>query len=128
MATVCVVDDLDYQAFRRYTRDPGNQRAFLSLPLAARRVEAERLRAKSQGLARLKTEEIMDVSASEVGRIMRQHNVLHLIHGHTHRPAIHHINVDGIPGKRTVLSDWYDQGSVLVCDHDGCRHTKLEQI
>lgn len=126
--TLCT-DDVEYQDFRRYSRDPDNQRAFLALPLQARRVEAERLRAKSQDLSRLKTEEIMDVSADAVTQAMREHKVLQLIHGHTHRPACHDVNLEGkTPGRRIVLGDWYDSGSVLACDANGLRRTTLSEF
>ena len=125
--TLCL-DDEDYQAFRRYSRDPENQRTFLSLPLGARRREAERLRAKSQDATRLKPEEIMDVSPRAVTQTMLDHAVSHLIHGHTHRPAVHHVDVGGTPGQRIVLGDWYDQGSVLVWNEAGFRHAKLDEL
>jgi len=41
-----------------------------------------------------------------------------MIHGHTHRPAVHRFTLDGAPARRVVLGDWYDQGSVLVCEGD----------
>jgi len=46
--------------------------------------------------------------------------VRHLIHGHTHRPAQHVLQLDGQGVRRTVLGDWYDQGSVLVCAAKSC--------
>lgn len=125
--TLCT-DDLDYQAFRRYSRDPANQRAFLSLPLDARRAEAERLRAKSEDQTRLKPEEIMDVTQQSVIEVMRSHDVTHLIHGHTHRPAIHDIELGDGVGKRIVLGDWYDNGSVLCWDMSGYRHAMLDDL
>ena len=125
--TLCT-DDLDYQAFRRYSRDSGNQEVFLSLPLEARRAEAERLRAKSQDKTRLKPEEIMDVSDKTVTEVMLAKNVSHLIHGHTHRPAVHDVELEGALGKRIVLGDWYDDGSVLCWDDNGYRHAKLDEL
>lgn len=125
--TLCT-DDIDYQTFRRYTRDPANQRAFLSLPLTARAAEAERLRAKSQDQTRLKPEEIMDVSEQSVREVMRSHDVSHLIHGHTHRPAVHDVELGGVSGKRIVLGDWYDEGSALYWDENGYRFAKLPEL
>ena len=124
--TLCI-DDVEYQAFRRYSRDPDNQRAFLDLPLEARKVEAARMRAKSQDRTRLKAEEIMDVNVMAVTQVMRAHGVSHLIHGHTHRRAIHDVDLDGKPGKRIVLGDWYDAGSLLVWDENGYRHVVLSE-
>ncbi len=55
----------------------------------------------------------MDVTSEEVIICMQKFAVKKLIHGHTHRPAIHPIEINGQPAKRIVLGDWYDQGSVL---------------
>ena len=60
-----------------------------------------------------KPPEIMDVSQAAVNAIMREHGVYTMIHGHTHRPGIHHFDVDGRQATRIVLGDWYEQGSVL---------------
>ena len=55
----------------------------------------------------------MDVNADEVAKAFLDHKVSLMIHGHTHRPGIHELNVDGKDVKRIVLGDWYSQGSVL---------------
>ena len=125
--TLCT-DDVDYQAFRRYSREPDNQQAFLALPLALRAAQAERLRAKSQDQTRLKAEEIMDVNARTVTQVMLDQGVSHLIHGHTHRRAIHTVECNEQPGKRIVLGDWYDSGSALVWDQEGFRFARLDQL
>jgi UDP-2,3-diacylglucosamine hydrolase len=52
---------------------------------------------------------------------MARYAVVQLIHGHTHRPGVHDLHVAGQPARRYVLGDWYDQGSLLECDRDGCR-------
>lgn len=112
-------DDTGYQAFRRQVRDPAWQQQFLAQPLAARHAFAAQARAASrehqQGLA----ETITDVNAGAVVDTMRRHGVTRLIHGHTHRPAIHDLVVDERPAQRIVLGDWYEQGSVLRLDADG---------
>ena len=56
----------------------------------------------------------MDVTPAEVEQLLREQDVDLLIHGHTHRPAIHDLLVDGRDCQRIVLGDWYEQGSVLV--------------
>lgn len=61
----------------------------------------------------------MDVTQEEVVRVMREANVTQMIHGHTHRPDIHDLDIDGIPAQRIVLGDWYDHGSVLVYNVEG---------
>lgn len=123
--TLCT-DDVDYQAFRTQVRHPVWQAQMLALPLAQRRGLAGRLRETSRQATGQKAAEIMDVNWAEVERVMRLHNVQHLIHGHTHRPALHSWTLDGQPARRAVLGDWQDeQGSVLCCDELGWR---LESI
>lgn len=116
--TLCT-DDLAYQEFRRMVRDPVWQREFLAQPLAARRVFAERARATSQSETRQKAETIMDVNPDAVVAVMREHGTPLMIHGHTHRPAVHEFTVDEQPATRIVLGDWYEQGSVLRCTDEG---------
>jgi len=110
--TLCT-DDLEYQQFRRMVRNPEWQRAFLAKPLAERRAFAAQARGESKARTQNKAEAIMDVNQQTVERTMRDHNVTQLIHGHTHRPAIHRFCVDGRPMTRIVLGDWYEQKSVL---------------
>ena len=115
-------DDRDYQAFRAQVRNPVWQAQMLALPLAQRRALAGQLRESSRQATGQKAAEIMDVNQVEVERIMRWHGVQRLIHGHTHRPAIHDGLLDGQPARRAVLGDWReDQGSVLRCDGSGWR-------
>lgn len=61
----------------------------------------------------------MDVNTDAVAQAMREAGTTRLIHGHTHRPAIHRFELDGAPAERIVLGDWYEQGSVLRVDADG---------
>ena len=119
--TLCT-DDVEYQAFRAQVRDPAWQARTLALPLAQRRALAGQLRETSQQAARQKAADIMDVHPAAVDQALRAHGVRRLIHGHTHRPAIHQWTLDGQPVQRAVLSDWHDhQGGVLVCDAAGWR-------
>ena len=48
-----------------------------------------------------------------------------MIHGHTHRPARHHLVVDGRECERWVLADWYDRGSYLEFDAAGGRRRDI---
>ena len=119
--TLCT-DDTDYQAFRAQVRNPAWQAELLNLPLAHRRMLAAQLRESSRQATGQKAAEIMDVNPAEVERVMRRHDVQRLIHGHTHRPAIHHWLPDGRPTWRAVLGDWQDdRGSVLCCAASGWR-------
>jgi len=113
-------DDTEYMSFRDMVRDPGWQAALLSKPLDERRHMAQEMRASSREQTSGKAESIMDVNAGAVGRVMTEYHVQRLIHGHTHRPAIHDLEIAGQPAQRIVLGDWYEQGSVLVCSPAGC--------
>jgi len=114
------LDDVAYQAFRKQVRDPAWQQGFLSQPLAARRAFAAQARAASAAAQSGREESIGDVTPTEVERLMALHGVRRLIHGHTHRPAMHAVGLpSGAQGQRIVLGDWYEQGSVLRVDGDG---------
>ncbi|MBI5611723.1 MAG: UDP-2,3-diacylglucosamine diphosphatase [Gammaproteobacteria bacterium] len=108
-------DDVDYQKFRRMVRDPEWQRQLLGKSLEEREQIARNVRELSQAAMTDKPPEIMDVNQAAVENVIRQHGVRHLIHGHTHRPAQHEFPLDGGTVRRTVLGDWYEQGSVLRC-------------
>ncbi len=140
-------DDADYQAFRRQTRDPAWQDEFLAQPLDARIAFAQRARAASiehqrsvraaHGCAStasagsagaagdIAQEDITDVSQATVENIFARYGIATMIHGHTHRPAIHNLAVGVQPRTRMVLGDWYEQGSVLRVDADGASLTSL---
>ncbi|HTT07613.1 MAG TPA: UDP-2,3-diacylglucosamine diphosphatase [Gammaproteobacteria bacterium] len=108
--------DRDYQNFRRKVRNPRWQRRFLSLPLFLRKLSGKCARLRSRLALRHKPAYIMDVDATAVERSMREHGVRLLIHGHTHRPAVHNLTIDGQPALRVVLGDWYEQDSALLLD------------
>ena len=115
--TLCT-DDVTYQQFRAQVRNPAWQQQFLSQPLAARMAFAQQARAASKahqaGLQDKGTmEAITDVSPQTVSATLARFGIRRVIHGHTHRPAIHDFEIDGRGHQRIVLGDWYDQGSVL---------------
>ena len=123
--TLCT-DDVAYQQFRAQTRNPAWQAQFLGQPLAARLTFAQQARAASkahqQGLQGQGTmEAITDVAPATVAATFAQFGIDTMIHGHTHRPAVH----DDDGGKRIVLGDWYEQGSVLRVDAFGMRLESL---
>jgi len=109
-------DDHDYQAFRQQVRSQTFQREFLSLAIEQRQHQARQYREQSKTVTRLKAQDIMDVNTGAVRQLMQQFDVDCLIHGHTHRPAIHQL-----PDKqrRIVLGDWGTTGSVLIHDNNG---------
>ena len=120
------IDDLEYQQFRSQLRNPAWQRQFLDASIEQRMQIARQYRNESKNRSRQKSEVIMDVNADAVIETMRRHGVTQLIHGHTHRPAVHELEIDGQPGRRIVLGDWYSQNSSLRCDHTGCYLSKLD--
>ncbi|HSZ08295.1 MAG TPA: UDP-2,3-diacylglucosamine diphosphatase [Steroidobacteraceae bacterium] len=120
-------DDRAYQRLRATVRDADWQRQFLDLPVEARRALAGAARAGSQAHTAAMEYAITDVNADSVAMALRAAATSTLLHGHTHRPAIHALQVDGRPRTRIVLGDWYDQGSVLRWDHDGPQLQSLER-
>ena len=110
---VLCTDDVAYQAVRRQVRTPQWQAQILAMPLDARRAFAAKARADSRAHTGSTQETIMDVNAEAVAETMRQAGVTRLIHGHTHRPAIHQFALGSQPAERIVLGDWYEQGSLL---------------
>jgi UDP-2,3-diacylglucosamine hydrolase len=118
--TLCT-DDVEYQRFRTQVRNPDTQRQFLALPINERIAVAKHYRQESRERSRSKTEENMDVNQGAVMDIMRQHEVHQLIHGHTHRPAVHGFTLDNHSAQRIVLGDWYEQASILRCSLGKCR-------
>lgn len=112
------IDDKDYITFRQQVRSPQWQQQILAQPLAARRALAAQLREKSQAMNSLKAEDIMDVSQAEVIRVMQDAGVTRLIHGHTHRPAHHLLDINEKAAERMVLGDWHDKGWAILADKD----------
>ncbi len=125
--TLCT-DDAPYQAFRAQSRTALWQRAFLSRPLAERQAFATQARAESQRYTRSVGDTITDVNAAAVLAALRAGNMRRLIHGHTHRPAIHHIDL-GVPdSERIVLGDWYEQGAMLLVDGSDCKLSAFDAL
>ena len=110
--TLCT-DDIAYQTFRAVVRNKQWQDGVLSKSLEEREQLAQSMRQQSEQANADKTEEIMDVNQNTVIETMQQHSVDLLIHGHTHRPAIHEFEINGQACKRIVLGDWYEEGSYL---------------
>jgi UDP-2,3-diacylglucosamine hydrolase len=106
-------DDLPYQQFRAMVRNPAWQQDFLARPPHERlqiALQARDASAEHKGNVEMA---IMDVNPDEVVAAFERHEVLRMIHGHTHRPATHDLEVNGHAAQRIVLGDWYTQGSVL---------------
>ena len=102
-------DDFAYQRFRRQVRDSAWQRQFLSLPVDERLRQARQARAASHQHTQQAAQEIMDVNQDAVARMFDHFGVRHMIHGHTHRPALHRYAHSHGERTRLVLGDWYQQ-------------------
>jgi UDP-2,3-diacylglucosamine hydrolase len=117
--TLCT-DDVKYQQFRAMVRNPAWQQQMLALSPQERLKLAKEYREMSQAETGNKAEDIMDVNQQTLEQVMQTEGIYTMIHGHTHRPAIHDFEIESQPAKRIVLGDWYEHGSVLVCEENGC--------
>ena len=123
--TLCI-DDVEYQAFRKQARDPAWQAAILKLPVEQRLRMAREARDASAQHTGSTAMDIMDVNETAVQEAFLEHGVTRMIHGHTHRPAVHrHALSEGIDAERIVLADWYRAGSYLEVTPDGTRSVTL---
>ena len=122
---VFCTEDTSYQQLRSIVRRTGWQRRFLALPLDARRSLASAARAGSKAHTERTVPVIMDVNPDAVIRAFRATGARRLIHGHTHRPAIHPGVVDGSSTERVVLAPWYEAASCMAVDAAGVREIPL---
>ena len=116
--SLCTQDEA-YMRLRKWLRNPASLFILRNLPLTTRYKLARKLRKESRMQTPQKAAEITDVTPEEVPRILRQHGVRTLIHGHTHRPATHELQLDGQPARRIVLGDWDRRGWALQVDENG---------
>lgn len=123
--SLCTLD-VGYMRMRRWLRNPLSLFILRHLPLATRRRLARKLRNESRAQTRLKASDIVDVTPAEVRRVMAAHGVRTLIHGHTHRPATHELQIDGQAARRIVLGDWDKQGWALQIDENGFNQAPFE--
>lgn len=126
--SLCTLDKA-FQAWRKwYSNDKYRKRAML-IPLFLRHRIGEWLRKKSGKYQAHLDCKITDVALEEVSRVMQQYDVTQLIHGHTHRPAIHPVTLkNSQTGKRYVLGAWDNKPIVLICDQTGCYLKNLIEI
>ncbi len=108
-------DDVEYQRFRRKSRNPVYRWFLINLPLKTRLGIAKKWRNDSASATSNKTVEIMDVNEDAVSSVMKKHEITTLIHGHTHRPQIHKVS----EGKRIVLGDWESKGWFATLSDQG---------
>ena len=110
--TLCT-RDIGYQKFRKKSRSWWWQAIVKSLPLSLRKKMAADYRKKSAAATAMKQQDIMDVTPDEVIKCLESYHSQLLIHGHTHRPAVHELTANNKEAKRIVLGDWYEQGAWL---------------
>lgn len=125
--TLCT-DDGHYQRWRSFITHPLICWLNLHMPMALRQFIATHTRRYFRNTRHRKPREIMDVSEDTVMKMMRQYNVETLIHGHTHRQAIHCMRFNGTTATRIVLGDWYEQDSVLVADNSGFTFKRIQEL
>ncbi|TBM27309.1 UDP-2,3-diacylglucosamine diphosphatase [Hafnia paralvei] len=117
--TLCT-DDVDYQRYRRKVNNPFIQKLFSWLPLRTRLNIAAKMRDRSQMTNDGKSEAIMDVNQQAVIEALERNQAEWLIHGHTHRPAVHNVDMpNGEQAKRAVLGAWHYQGSMISVTPEG---------
>ena len=114
-------DDVEYQQVRAMTRNPDWQAMMLAKSIEERIAFAMQAREESKARGESVSDEIMDVNQDAVIALLREHGVATLLHGHTHRPAIHDVDLGDRGAKRIVLGDWYEQGSIVRWDTNGPR-------
>jgi len=112
-------EDKAYQRFRRVAQNPITRFLFMCLPKKMRDNISKKLRAKSQQYQKTQSLTILDVTEVAVHKVMRQHQVSQLIHGHVHRPNIHEVNSGAKGSKRLVLGDWHDKASLIISTPEG---------
>lgn len=122
--TLCT-DDIEYQKFRAMVRNPQWQQELLSKTPQERLELARKFREISKSETAQKASEIMDVNQGAVIQTMHDNKVLHLIHGHTHRPATHTFELDNQTATRIVLPDWYEEGGYLAVNENGYHTQKI---
>lgn len=114
-------DDIGYMRMRRWLRNPASRFVLRNLPQKTRYKLGRKLRDESQARTQMKSADITDVNLGAVAQVMRDKGVKTLIHGHTHRPAIHDLVIDRQPAQRIVLGDWDKAGWALEVDEHGKR-------
>ncbi len=123
--TLCT-DDIAYQQARQQLRNPAFIADFLAKSLDERKVITAEYRKMSGEATSLLAGDIMDVNQKAVIDVMQKHGVNRLIHGHTHRQAIHHFEIDAEDAERIVLGEWHaDQGMLLSATPGGLSEERL---
>ena len=121
-------DDYEYQNTRKLTRDPEWQKMMLKKTIVERETFAQKAREESKHHTKYLNDNITDVNQDEINKTFKNNNLAKIIHGHTHKPAIHDTLINNIPHQRFVLGDWYEQGSILNWDEYGPNLITLNRL
>lgn len=124
--TLCT-EDVKYQIFRLFVNNVFSRNFFMCFPYKLRTKVWHKIRGAAKRSAEKKSEYLNDVHQATVETKMKNHDVLCLIHGHTHRQAIHEFKLEGQDAKRIVLGDWYEDDSILVSNEDGLSLLGVEE-
>ena len=124
--TLCS-EDVKYQVFRRIVNNVLSRNVFMLFPYFLRSEIWHKIRGAAKKSAQNKSEYIIDVFQPTVEKVMKKHDVYCLIHGHTHRQAVHKFKIDGQDARRIVIGDWVQEDSVLVSDKDGLRLLHVDE-
>ncbi|MET0322444.1 MAG: UDP-2,3-diacylglucosamine diphosphatase [Duganella sp.] len=113
-------EDVKYMQFRAMVRQPAYQQQFLAMPLPQRKAIIAGMRDSSRMDQGGKSDEIMDVTPQAIADLFAQTGTRIMIHGHTHRPALHTVG----DTRRYVLPDWEPEatpprGGWIAIDGDG---------
>ena len=122
--TLCT-RDVKYQLYRRLVNNRLAIKLFLCVPFSIRHRIWHGIRDLTRRTTARKTPYIIDAQQTAVEKVMRRHDVLDLIHGHTHRQGVHEFMLDGRPARRYVLGDWYESDCVLVADANGLQMWRI---
>jgi len=121
-------DDVEYQQVRTMVRNPDWQAMMRTKPLAERLAFAAHARVQSMERNSTLSDEITDVNQGAVENLITENGVDILLHGHTHRPCVHDVDLGDRTAKRIVLGDWYEQGSIVRWDENGYSLDVMERL
>ncbi len=123
--TLCTAD-VKYQKWRRFITHPFIKWIYSIMPYSLRKKIARNVRSYAADAVQKKPAAIIDVTEHTVIETIKKFNIEVLIHGHTHRQAIHDISTEDVNAKRIVLGDWYEDDCVLIHDDNGYRFERIE--
>lgn len=124
--TLCT-DDTQYQFYRRMVRNRDWQKDFLAKSVSEREATARMIRNTSKvSGSRAHKDSIADINNETLNEVVETNQVKRVIHGHTHRPALHKSSGNH-NCERIVLGDWHTDHAILaVSDEDNCELVKWD--